>query len=100
MPPFQVKREPLLEVLVISAVENTRSPRDVVGQRRPSVNVACKISGNSSADFKQKSDNFSVRRLFSRPVLEHSFLIDTGLYIKRPGPEVSPKKNMYNHCSF
>ena len=29
----------LLEVLVISAVENTRSPRDVVGQRRPSLNV-------------------------------------------------------------
>ena len=33
-----------------------------------------------------------MRRLFSRPVLEHSFLIDTGLYIKRPGPEVSQKK--------
>ena len=32
-----------------------------------------------------------MRRLFSRPVLEHSFLIDTGLYIKRPGPEVSQK---------
>ena len=29
----------LLKVLVSSAVENTRSPRDVVGQRRPSVNV-------------------------------------------------------------
>ena len=29
----------LLEVLVISAVENARSPRDVVGQRKPSVNV-------------------------------------------------------------
>ena len=66
MPPFQVKRGPqrapplkkriseetetssseigvvnltLLEVLVISAVENTRSPRDVVGQRTPSLNV-------------------------------------------------------------
>ena len=66
MPPFLVKRGPqrapplkkhiseetetssseikvvnltLLEVLVISAVENTRGPRDVVGQRRPSLNV-------------------------------------------------------------
>ena len=35
-----------------------------------------------------------MRRLFSRPVLEHSFLIDTGLYIKRPGPEVSQKKKI------
>ena len=62
MPPFLVKRGPslkkhiyaetetssseigvvnltLLEVLVISALENTISLRDVVGQRRPSLNA-------------------------------------------------------------